>query len=314
MTLLAASALRRTSLAAPYNSDTYLSIPTPDGSGVVVHPSVLDMQVENGGPWNGYRYWMGFTPYFNTQVSNENPCIAASNDKLTWVVPAGLTNPIDTWPGGAGYNSDAELVFDPETGTLYCYWRDYKGGSGVPGNLVVCYSKSTDGSTWTAQTDSLVLTFPGAGFSPAILRMGASDWRMWQTSAGVRTATSPEGPWSADAPITVNGRPLTTPLDGIGLWHWGMRQWGGVIYGLACDTNYAATYAMSSTDGLSWSRGLSPIMSGRPGLWDPQHYRSTLTISNSSYADVWYGGKAGPPSWRVGHTRIPLSAWPEPPA
>src|SRR5699024_8293928 len=66
-----------------------LDIPTYEGSGKAVHPSVHAFRI----PWNGYRFWMAFTPYPNTQ--HENPSIVASGDGVNWVVPSGLTNPID---------------------------------------------------------------------------------------------------------------------------------------------------------------------------------------------------------------------------
>lgn len=47
-------------------------------------------------PWNGYRYWMAYTPYPYANGSEENPSICASNDMLYWETPEGLANPIAT--------------------------------------------------------------------------------------------------------------------------------------------------------------------------------------------------------------------------
>jgi len=38
---------------------TLFTIPTYDGSGTVVHPSVYF----NPDGWSGYKYWMAFTPF-----------------------------------------------------------------------------------------------------------------------------------------------------------------------------------------------------------------------------------------------------------
>ena len=74
------------------NTHTPLTTPTYDASGEATHPGVYD--AGTGQTWNGYRYWMVMTPYPNSDATKENPSILASADGTTWVVPAGLTNPI----------------------------------------------------------------------------------------------------------------------------------------------------------------------------------------------------------------------------
>lgn len=304
----------------PYNASAYLSIPTPDATGQTTHPSVLDMAAEIGQVWNGYRYWMAHTPYANSAESLENPCIVASHDGLTWETPDGLTNPIDPWPGGAAYNSDPDLVWDPESERMICLWRDYSGVAEA-GNLVFCYSESTDGVTWTSQADLFALTFPtsGAIFSPAIMRVGAGDWRMWLVDdngpSGVRTASTLTGTWSAATPLTFNG----TQDAGVtgGLWHWDIIRHDGIFYGLVIanrSTNDAAIYAITSQDGIAWSLNTTPALGGRAD-WDRQMYRPTLTIGTRRRMRVWYSALAPSGSgWRIGHALIPLSEWPAPPA
>lgn len=275
MTLLAV-ARRRTRAAIPeppYNAATYLAIPTPDATGKATHPSVVDMLT----PWNGYRWWMAHTPYADSSVALENPCIVASNDKTTWVEPSGIPNPIDPWPGGSGYNSDTELVYEPDTGELFCFWRDYHPGVGPGWNLDVCYSKSSDGITWTEQTNVLNLNYAGgteAIFSPAILRVGSGDYRMWLVSASgwsqLRTASDLTGPWSTPTNLTFNGTANGGVPGTSKLWHWGIRQHAGTFYGLVIadrSTNAAAIYAIASTDGIAWTLNLDPVLQGRND-WD----------------------------------------------
>ena len=317
MTLIAPGARRRgVTITRPYNAATYLAIQTPDATGQSTHPSVVDMLT----PWNGYRWWMAHTPYAGSVVSLENPCILASNDRVTWVEPAGIANPIDPWPGGAGYNSDPELIFDPDSGRMVCYWRDYSGAPGVAGNLVFCYSTSLDGVTWTPQADALALTYPGAGiFSPAVLRVAAGDWRMWNVAnpgtSQVYTAASYTGPWTLSSGLTFNG----TSTGGVtgGLWHWDIIRHGGIFYGLVIanrSLNAASIYAMTSTDGIAWAINPTPVLRGRTD-WDRQLYRPTLTMAGGGVMDVWYSALAPAASgWRIGHTHIPLSEWPAPPA
>ena len=67
------------------NITTYI-----DGDNQPTHPSVIDLKSK----WNGYRYWMSYSPYPYSDGSEENPCIAVSNDMYHWMVPKGLNNPI----------------------------------------------------------------------------------------------------------------------------------------------------------------------------------------------------------------------------
>lgn len=325
---LLALARRRGSLpplTPPYNAATYLNTPTPDGTGKTTHPSVLDMVAETGTTWNGYRYWMAHTPYAGSAVALENPCVAASHDKTTWVTPDGLTNPIDPWPGGSGYNSDPDLIWNPDDGVMVCYWRDYQPGT-PGGNLMFCYSESADGVTWTPQANGIQLTYTGGAgdggiFSPAILRVGPGDWRMWNVGmptsgeSQVRYATDHTGPWSAPTNLAFNGVSGGIVVTG-GLWHWDIIEHGGIFYGLAIanrSLNAANIYAMTSADGIAWALNTTPVLQGRAD-WDRQLYRPTLTMGSGGRVDVWYSAYSAGSDWRIGYTEIPLTEWPEPPA
>lgn len=66
------------------------NIETFDGSNELTHPSVL--YFEEG--FNGYKYWMVYTPYHNCNVNIENPCIAVSNDGINFIKPLNITNPL----------------------------------------------------------------------------------------------------------------------------------------------------------------------------------------------------------------------------
>ena len=59
--------VQRLSSAAAVSAANYLTLPTPDGSGQMVHPDVIDFGSNNA--WNGWRYWMAITPYTNTDAT-----------------------------------------------------------------------------------------------------------------------------------------------------------------------------------------------------------------------------------------------------
>lgn len=107
-----------------------------------IHPKVLYF----GDGWNGYRYWMAYTPYPSGLVAHENPCIAVSNDGIVWVAPEGLENPLVSMPEG-GYNSDTHLVYNPGTDMLECWWRPCDESSGKLRDAFV-RRLSSDGVSW----------------------------------------------------------------------------------------------------------------------------------------------------------------------
>lgn len=65
------------------NSKGYLKIPVYNNPKdyQTTHPAVL--YFANG--WNGYKFWMGHTPYEYNNELLENPSIVASNDGINWV-------------------------------------------------------------------------------------------------------------------------------------------------------------------------------------------------------------------------------------
>ena len=102
------------------NAKTTLEFKNYVGNFENIHPKVL--YFKEG--WNGYRYWMSYTPYPWGDTNAENPCIAVSQDGYSWTVPDGLTNPLALCPEN-GYNSDSHLVYDKKNDCLEIWWRPY---------------------------------------------------------------------------------------------------------------------------------------------------------------------------------------------
>ena len=152
-----------------------LTIPTPDGSGQVVHPAVVFTSSKFG----GYYYWMAFTPYPNSNAALENPCIVASNDGLTWVVPAGVTNPLAPTPEGERYNADTQLIYDGVNGKLYV-WSQYGGGETKSFRV-----ETSNGTTWSEPLEMAV----SLGQAAMLLRRNG-DWQIWNSDqAGAANTT-----------------------------------------------------------------------------------------------------------------------------
>lgn len=126
-----------------------------------IHPKVL--YFKNG--WNGYDYWMAYTPYPQGRTSEENPSIAVSNDKINWTVPEGLTNPLDPAPVDGGYNSDTHLVYREDIDQLEIWWRQMKSD----GRRDILRRTTKDGVNWTPREVVLNVGYDGEMYSPSVI-------------------------------------------------------------------------------------------------------------------------------------------------
>ena len=308
---------------APYNVAGYLNIPSPMGAYSAVHPSVWDFGP--GTQWNGYRYWMAHTPYDNTNDNYENPCVVASNDGWTWVVPAGLTNPIYPMPAGGEnlggpFNSDTDLLWDAQTNELVLVYRELKSNN----RHVWHYARSSDGSTWPALPTPFDLPIPGQLLSPALVQVSASEWRAYTIFRDVMpmrlevwSATSLEGTWAKLGDLTGFE---TLIAEGENPWHLDVIH-DGDFYRMLLDLGPAyldkgdGLIAASSVDGIAWTVNNTPVMTTGVADWDSvQLYRSTFVPhENGTHYRVWYSAEGTVGAlWHTGYTELPMALWPDP--
>lgn len=286
MTLLTTSARRRSGGYPLPASGVTVSVPTYDGSGQSIHPSVVDM----GQRWNGYRWWFADTPYPWENDKFENPSIFASNDRANWVVPAGLSNPIAPAPS-SGFNSDIDLVWDPDEERLVVYWRDYRA-SRTP-DMLLRTMWSTNGVEWHEST-AYEMTQPR--LSPAVCRVGVGDWRLWRFGnaepPGMWTGPTSLGPWTFAGTVSLTGAVPSRVWHGDIIRH-PSGQW------MAIFSNTSITHpAAVSDDGLSWHVGAS---------FGFRSYRATMCVSTEpGMIDVW-GSVGG--QQRVDYHRRPEATW-----
>ena len=130
--------------------------------------------------FNGYKYWLTYTPYPTFNDGYENPCILASNDLKNWELPEGASNPIEPRPTdyiqGKIYNSDTDLVYNTDTKKLECWWRRYDS----PAKKVTIYRKTTsNGVTWSEKEAMLQCELSKEDYlSPALLYENGV-YKMW---------------------------------------------------------------------------------------------------------------------------------------
>jgi hypothetical protein len=295
--------VRMTRAAAP------LTVPAYTGD-EAVHPSVY----YDAAGWNGYRYWMAMTPYEGSDNTLENPSIVVSQDGDTWIVPPGLTNPIEPWNGVTGvYNSDPDLVMVGNT--LYMFWRTVFGAT----NETIYYRTSTDGITWTPKVAALNSDSTQRRLvSPAVLYDEVTGvWTMFVVDTFPApntllrfTGPGPAGPWTQAT--------CTASIPGRDLWHLDVVRWSGELHMLVSDATLGSNgssgqlyFGVSLDDGLTWAFSTSPILPVLAGAWDNFLYRSAMVpaiINGAMGYDVWYGsGVSAPTGWKIGRAQISLS-------
>lgn len=257
---------------------------------MAVHPSV----VYRPEGWNGYAYWMAFTPYLNSNNQIENPSIVVSHDGETWVVPPGGSNPIAPAPAN-GYNSDVHLLINERDGLMYLFWREYIYGTADRHKYVT----SDDGITWSA-AQTIRSDDPAVRrlVAPSYVQQGDGSWAMYAVDIvqsprrQVRaTAATLDGPWTVPANCTITGNELIP-------WHVDVHRVGGLWVALVmssvADGAGGDLWAMTSTDGLAWQAGPILIARGTAGVdWDASYYKSCLVpvIRDGIYGwDAWIGG------------------------
>lgn len=127
---------------------SYLPIETYiDGKNQATHPSVIDFD----STWNGYRYWLAYTPYPFGDGGEENPSLSASNDLKNWHTPNGLYNPIsNNEEVNCDELKDSHLVYRSDINQLEMWYMGrinstIKSG----GDLLLLRKHSTDGINWS---------------------------------------------------------------------------------------------------------------------------------------------------------------------
>ena len=126
-----------------YNSRYKLNLESVYGDIEAYHPKILEFENK----WNGYNYWLTYTPYPDSDEQKENPHVVASNDMINWEVPKGFSNPLDDVPGNEHekYNSDSHLVYNNDLNRLECYWRYVDD---ISGSVTIYRRYTLDGVNW----------------------------------------------------------------------------------------------------------------------------------------------------------------------
>lgn len=266
-----------------------ISVPTYEGSGVAVHPSVYF----NQNAWNGFEYWMAFTPYPSANSQLENPSIVVSHDGNTWMVPNGLTNPIEPTPVGVGnYNSDGNITVGTD-GLMYLFWRTV----GVPlAGETWYYKTSTDGVTWS---ERFVLRQDAQSVrrlvSPSFSQLADGSWVAYAVDiiprpyrvVRIRADNLSGLATAAPEAVTIAGNTVQP-------WHIDVHRVSGEWQMLVQDGGPGGgdLWAAVSADGLVFTAG-GACVARNSGQWNSLYYKSCFVpaIKNGIAGwDTWLTG------------------------
>ncbi|QFF99857.1 hypothetical protein PB01_14050 [Psychrobacillus glaciei] len=288
-----------------------LDIETYDGSNQPTHPSVKFFENK----WNGFHYWMAYTPYPNNNSDLENPCVVASNDGTNWVTPSGLINPLDVGSkyGQGAYLSDTHLVYRPDTNTLECWYR------GIYGSPVVehLFRRTTnDGINWTSVESMYSIQSANSAslISPVVLwDNSVKKYLIWiifsvsQTNRYLKYYESTDGKaWTFIRDIRIDdpsGRYIMWHFDiiksSVGYEFVGSYQDGGQFDKI----NYLC-YAKSS-DNITYSKPDTILGSGYKGSFDDLELYRPCLVRMSNYIMLYYGAQKDRAIWHIGLIKAP---------
>jgi hypothetical protein len=267
-----------------------LSIPTYDGGNQPVHPDVVDFG--SGNTWNGYRYWMVFTPFTNGDSSLENPSIVASADGDTFVVPAGLTNPI-ALPDETNF-ADPDLIYD--NNTLYCIWMN-NNQQVHTGKILE--SHSTDGITWSAKAVIYETTDRLKG--PAAIKVGSTFYIYFSDNQAPQTiyrisSTSMTSGWGSLTTCTYTPSLQTSHIEAV-------YNAADKLYYLYDDNGQ--NFGLSN-DGINFVFSSGSLLTGTRYSWSQIMYRGSLVRTASGF-DFWYSARDASSNWGIGRTTVTWS-------
>jgi hypothetical protein len=292
-----------------------MTVPTYDGSGQAVHPDVVAFDT----PWHGARYWLTMTPYPKSDQKLENPSILESDDGVTVEVPSGLKNPVIAPPRNSkNYNSDPELLYEPQTDRLVLFDRLVEKKTNT-----IHVSTSRDGITWTPTRAPFWEHYHQA-VSPTVASRPDGAALMWYVNAGkkgcmasstdvmMRTASDKSG-------LIVDTRwmgPSRTDLKipGYVIWHIKARwipskaEYWMLISAFPANKNGCHTddlFFARSSDGVHWNAYPEPVLRHEDRNWTAAAvYRSSfLYDADSDELRMWISARGDDGAWRMGYAR-----------
>ncbi len=282
----------------PLNITPY-TYPTVDSKKEILHPDVI--YISSG--WNGYKYWMSYTPMPDAGNDYETPCLAVSNDGINWIDPPGLTNPV--WPDPpTGYLADSDIILID--GIMHMVWRDSS-------LMKVMHSTSSDGITWATPTALLDITNNGGSdynlLSPAQLYYNGMIYIYSINDLGSNyqlerySAASWEGPWSVDV-CSIDDSMSDLSGESSHKWHVDALYDSGIVLLIMYHQgNDDKLYLYYSEDGISFKVSEKELLHVSNVSWYRSFYRSSMVNVGNAY-ELYFTGLTTDSDFRIGKALV----------
>lgn len=276
-------------------ADSTLTLPNPypAQANAPVHPAVL--YFPSG--WNGYNYWMAYTPYPGANSDYENPTVAASQDGETW--EARGRQPLVDKPAN-GYNADTHLFMSPDGLTMYLAFRERLLSNA--NNLKVMHT--TDGVNWSSPVTILSGAFGTQDFGSPSIWWNGTGWTLishnldaaapWPIQRRISATADVYGSWGTASTVTF------AAASGRAWWHsYIMQLPSGQVVGLFQDNNSSSgasgfLYWAESADGGATFAQTQPCAAGAgdAAASTVRNYRSCFVLRENGggvEADIFIG-------------------------
>lgn len=308
-------------LLPTYEYRTKLNIPTYDGSGQAINPSIY---YNASGLW-GFKYWMLYTPLPNGNYSYENPSLVASNDGITWTTPKWISNPIDLYPGNGRLNNDPDMVYNAAANRLECYWLNSSSSGGNDNYILLRYVNQTEvsnristigGGNTLGYDPTGAYTINGWGMSspqnPVFILDNGTYWA-YTVESGSKPVTIVLYKSTDGLNFTFVQRMNVTAIPGQNIWHMDAEKTVHGVNFLFCENNIlnSLNHTLYFGQSTSYTGNITvqttPLLApGVSGSWDDTKiYRScSVTDPNGQRMNIWYSGRNSTNVWGMGFIRV----------
>jgi hypothetical protein len=269
------------------NAQTYLTTPTHDESGQVVHPDILHFKQKGILP-NNYTYVMAITPYASENEDTEVPNILYSKNGLEWEVgPA--HNPVVPH---LGVEPDPSIVF--KDNEFYLFYGQYKitvygknvevdeGRVYKSANSYEYVNISLTDSPWLAEviydpTDHRFKSWQMQN-NGTIFCYQSFDGLHWSQQVGIFDL--PPSPYNY-----INGHMEVERMSNGEYW----CTFGATNFDVSINIS---RWFMKSTDGVNWQGCYKhPVISPSQNGWDNSLiYKSHFIVENGT-VHYWYSAR-----------------------
>lgn len=279
------------------NIETYLA-----GQDQPTHPSVIGFDNK----WNGYRFWMVYTPYPEANGEEENPSIAVSNDLYKWETPYGMTNPISyNEETGCNELKDGHILYRNDLNRLEIWYlgRVSKNLGGDGNSLTLFRKYSYDGIIWSSYEIMDKVEY----LSPSIIWDG-NKYKMWSIgfdtykTTGTLVYQESKNGFDWTEPIQCS---IGNQIDNLELWHGAVSydSTNNIYYFVYIpDANNSQTIELcESNDGIHFTENQSIIKNDKKTLWK-RFYRPCLLVYKEEY-HLFYGVITEDNKWYISYSK-----------